>query len=113
MQFLGVVRRIDRDKIERLIRQAYREMSQGEHGSTQAGQAVERLSQILLGPVWADRATRRAPLQRLVVVPESVAGSPAEEETQPVLPIRLWSVVWGTVPPIIAARLDCRAALSS
>jgi CHAT domain-containing protein/tetratricopeptide (TPR) repeat protein len=58
-------------KIERLARQVYREMSQGESGSAHPGQAAERLSQILLGPVWADRAGRNAPpLQRLVVVPD-------------------------------------------
>jgi CHAT domain-containing protein len=58
-------------KIERLARQVYREMSQAESGSPRSGQAAERLSQILLGPVWADRAARNAPpLQRLVVVPD-------------------------------------------
>jgi CHAT domain-containing protein len=58
-------------KIERLARQIYREMSQVESGSTHPGQAAERLSQILLGPVWADRTRGKTPpLQRLVVVPD-------------------------------------------
>lgn len=58
-------------KIERLARQVYREMSQGESGSAHPGQAAERLSHILLGPIWADRAQGKAPpLQRLVVVPD-------------------------------------------
>lgn len=58
-------------KIEPLARQVYREMSQGESGSAHPGQAAERLSRILLGPAWADRAIKKAPpLQRLVVVPD-------------------------------------------
>jgi CHAT domain-containing protein/tetratricopeptide (TPR) repeat protein len=55
-------------KIEALARKVYEEMSTVEAGSIHRGDA-ERLSQILLGPIWSDsRAT--APLRRLVVVPD-------------------------------------------
>ncbi|HEY2294936.1 MAG TPA: CHAT domain-containing protein [Thermoanaerobaculia bacterium] len=58
-------------KIEALARQVYRDMSRGEAGSTQQEKAAKELSRILLGPVWTDRAARKAaPLQRLVVVPD-------------------------------------------
>jgi CHAT domain-containing protein/tetratricopeptide (TPR) repeat protein len=57
--------------IEPLARQAYKEMSTVESGSAHQGEALQELSRILLGPVWADRAARKAPpLQRLVVVPD-------------------------------------------
>jgi CHAT domain-containing protein/Tfp pilus assembly protein PilF len=55
-------------KIETLTRQVYEEMSTVEAGSVRQGDA-EKLSSILLGPIWSS-GSPAAPLRRLIVVPD-------------------------------------------
>jgi CHAT domain-containing protein/tetratricopeptide (TPR) repeat protein len=85
-------------KIEALARQVYEQMSTVEAGSAHRGEA-ERLSQILLGPVWSD-SRAAAPLRRLVVVPDGAlailpfAALPVPD------PGRTWKAP-GTLQPLV------------
>jgi CHAT domain-containing protein/tetratricopeptide (TPR) repeat protein len=59
-------------EIESLARQAYKEMSTPAPGEARRGEAAEKLSRILLGPVWSASEVKR--LRRLVVVPDGALG---------------------------------------